>query len=64
MDFTDMKLYFINGLALVVTSTDIEMSLKIILLICTIVYTIIKTKKLTDKKNDWGIGKHKTHSWP
>ncbi len=52
MDFTDMKLYFINGLALLVTSTDIEMSLKIILLICTIVYTIIKTKKLTDKKND------------
>jgi len=46
-----MKLYFINLLALIVTSTDIEMSLKIILLICTIIYTIIKTKKLYDKKN-------------
>ena len=50
MEVTDMKLYFINLLALIVTSTDIEMSL-IILLICTIIYTIIKTKKLYDKKN-------------
>ena len=51
MEVTDMKLYFINLLALIVPSTDIEMSLKIILLICTIIYTIIKTKKLYDKKN-------------
>jgi len=46
-----MKIYSINLLALVITSTDIEIALKIILLVCTIVYTVIKTKKLYDKKN-------------
>ena len=51
MDFTDMKIYSINLLALVITSTDIEVALKIILLVCTIVYTVIKTKKLYDNKN-------------
>ena len=46
MDFTDMKIYLINSIAFVVSLTEVEVSLKIILLICTIVYTIQKTKKL------------------
>ena len=46
MDFADMKIYLINSIAFVVSLTEIEVWLKIILLICTIVYTIQKTKKL------------------
>ena len=46
MDFTDMKIYLINSIAFLVSLTEVEVSLKIILLICTIVYTIQKTKKL------------------
>ena len=46
MDFADMKIYLINSIALLVSLTEVEVSLKIILLICTIVYTIQKTKKL------------------
>jgi hypothetical protein len=46
MDFSDMKIYLINSMAFVVSLTEVEVWLKIILLICTIVYTIQKTKKL------------------
>ena len=46
IDITDLKIYSINSFALMVTMTDIETWLKIILLICTIVYTVMKTKKL------------------
>jgi hypothetical protein len=41
-----MKIYLINSIAFVVSLTEVEVWLKIILLICTIVYTIQKTKKL------------------
>jgi hypothetical protein len=41
-----MKIYFINSIAFLVSLTEVEVWLKIILLICTIVYTIQKTKKL------------------
>jgi len=41
-----MKIYLINSIAFLVSLTEVEVSLKIILLICTIVYTIQKTKKL------------------
>ena len=46
MDFADMKIYLINSVAFLVSLTEVEIWLKIILLICTIVYTIQKTKKL------------------
>jgi len=41
-----MKIYLINSIAFAVSLTEVEVWLKIILLICTIVYTIQKTKKL------------------
>jgi hypothetical protein len=41
-----MKIYLINSMAFLVSLTEVEVWLKIILLICTIVYTIQKTKKL------------------
>lgn len=50
MEFNDIKLYTINSSTLVVTFTDIEMWLKIILLIATIVYTLLKIKKIKDEK--------------
>ena len=46
MDFADMKIYLINSIAFMVSLTELEVWLKIILLVCTIVYTIRKTKKL------------------
>ena len=46
MGLADMKLYIINTVVFAVTMTEIETWLKIILLICTIVYTVMKTKKL------------------
>ena len=46
MDFADMKIYLINSIAFMVSLTDLEVWLKIILLVCTIIYTIQKTKKL------------------
>ena len=46
MEYTDMKIYLFNSIAFVITLTEIETWLKIILLICTITYTIQKTKKL------------------
>ena len=46
MDFADMKIYLINSIAFIISLTEVEVWLKIILLICTIVYTIQKTKKL------------------
>jgi hypothetical protein len=46
MNYTDMKIYFYNTFAFALSMTEIEIWLKIILLICTIIYTIQKTKKL------------------
>jgi hypothetical protein len=43
-----MKIYLFNSIALGISMTQIELSLKIILLICTIIYTI---KKITEKNN-------------
>jgi hypothetical protein len=46
MGFADMKLYFLNSVAFVISLTEVEVTLKIILLICTIAYTIQKTRKI------------------
>jgi hypothetical protein len=46
MGFADMKLYFLNSVAFVISLTQVEITLKIILLICTIAYTIQKTRKI------------------
>ena len=46
MDFADMKIYLLNSIAFMISLTEVEVWLKIVLLICTIIYTIQKTKKL------------------
>lgn len=48
MENLDMKIYLYNTIALSVSMTEVELSLKIILLLCTIVYTI---KKITETNN-------------
>jgi hypothetical protein len=45
LDTTDLKLYVLNSLVFAVTMTEIEMGLKIILLVCTIGYTISRWVK-------------------
>jgi|TARA_R110002012_G_scaffold122105_2_gene271984 hypothetical protein len=49
MDLSDFKLYAINSLTLGVTMMNIEVWLKVILLIVTIGYTLSKWKNI--KKN-------------
>ena len=52
MDFQQAKLYMINGSTLGVTTlTDIELGLKIVLLLVTIGYTISKWLELKNKKD-------------
>lgn len=48
-DTTDLKIYIINTIVLALTMTEIELGLKIILLICTIGYTI--SKWIKNEKN-------------
>jgi len=50
MSISDIKLLAINGLALAISMTHLEVSLKIILLLVTIGYTISKWVKLKEKK--------------
>jgi hypothetical protein len=50
MSISDIKLLIINGIALAVSMTHIEISLKIILLLVTIGYTISKWIKLKNDK--------------
>jgi len=50
MSISDIKLLAINGIALAISMTHLEVSLKIILLIVTIGYTISKWVKLKEKK--------------
>ena len=45
MGYTDMKLYMMNTFALGISLTSIEVTLRIILLLATIIYTIQKIKK-------------------
>jgi len=42
MNFTDVKVYTFNSLTMMVTFTDMEMALKILLLVASIGYTIQK----------------------
>jgi len=50
VEITDIKLLAINGIALAITMTELEVSLKIILLLVTIGYTVVKWVKLNKKK--------------
>jgi hypothetical protein len=56
MTNNDLKLYFLNSITMALSFSNIESALKIILLIASILYTIMKTIELIRrKKNDNNI---------
>jgi hypothetical protein len=52
MSHNDLKLYFFNAIAMALSFSNIENFLKIILLIASIFYTILKTVETLKKKKD------------
>jgi hypothetical protein len=52
MSLNDLKLYGLNSVAMVVSFSNVEAILKILLLCVSIVYTIMKTIELLKKKSD------------
>ena len=52
MSISDLKLYGLNSIAMAISFTNIENTLKILLLCVSIVYTILKTIELLKKKNN------------
>lgn len=53
MSINDLKLYALNSVAMAVSFTNVENTLKIILLLISIIYTILKTIDLfKNKTND------------
>jgi len=47
-----LKIYSLNTASLIISFSNIEQTLKIILLTVSIIYTIIQTVKLLNIKND------------
>ena len=52
MSISDLKLYGLNSVAMAVSFTNVENTLKILLLCVSIIYTILKTIELLKKKNN------------
>lgn len=52
MGLQDMKIYYLNAIAMIVSFSGIEQWLKVILLIASIVYTIMRIIELKKKKNE------------
>lgn len=52
MSHNDLKLYFFNAITMMLSFSNIENFLKIILLIASIFYTILKTVETLKKKKD------------
>ena len=54
MDVQDLRLYLINSLSLIISLSNIEMTLKIVLLLASIGYTITKWVEIYKKKKNDG----------
>jgi hypothetical protein len=53
MSHNDLKLYFLNTITMMLSFSNIESTLKIVLLIASIFYTLLKTvETIRNKKND------------
>ena len=52
MSINDLKIYALNSLAMAVSFSNVEATLKILLLCVSIVYTIMKTIELIKNKKD------------
>lgn len=52
MTINDLKLYGLNSVTMVISFSNVEATLKILLLCASIVYTIMKTIELIKNKNN------------
>jgi hypothetical protein len=52
MNLNDLKLYALNSIAMVVSFTEVEALLKIVLLCISIIYTGMKIVEMKNKKGD------------
>lgn len=52
MSINDLKLYGLNSATMLISFSNVEATLKILLLLISIVYTIMKTIELIKKKSD------------
>jgi hypothetical protein len=52
MSINDLKLYALNSLTMAISFSNVEATLKILLLCVSIVYTIMKTIELIKNKKD------------
>ena len=52
MNFNDIKILLINMSALAISITQIEVALKIVLLMASIVYTLFKIYEMNEKRKN------------
>lgn len=52
MDVQDLKIYLVNSLSLIISLSNIEMTLKILLLLASIGYTVTKWIEIYKKKDN------------
>jgi hypothetical protein len=52
MSFEDIRLYTLNASAMAVSFTNVEQTLKVVLLCVSIIYTILKIIEMKGKKDE------------
>jgi hypothetical protein len=52
MSHNDLKLYFLNSITMALSFSNIESTLRILLVIASLFYTILKTIETLRKKNN------------
>ena len=52
MSLDDIRLYTLNASAMAVSFTNVERTLKILLLCVSIIYTVLKIIEIKNKKNE------------
>ena len=52
MSFEDIRLYTLNASAMAVSFTNVEQTLKVVLLFVSIIYTVLKIIEMKSKKDE------------
>lgn len=52
MSFEDLRLYTLNASAMAVSFTNVERTLKVVLLCVSIIYTVLKIIEMKSKKDE------------
>jgi hypothetical protein len=52
MNFEDIRLYTLNASAMAVSFTNVERTLKVVLLCVSIIYTVLKIIEMKSKKDE------------